>query len=61
MYSQGWLEKFKNRYNLKLYKIVGESGSVSGELIAKSRKEVREFIFNWIKKGGKVEDIFNLD
>ena len=32
MYS----EKFKKRYNLKLYKIVGESGSVSDELIAKS-------------------------
>ena len=36
MYSLGWLEKFKKRYNVKLYKIVGESGSVSDELIAKS-------------------------
>ena len=61
MYSEGWLEKFKKRFNLKLYKIVGESGSVSEELIAKSRKEVREFIFKWIKNGGKLENIFNLD
>ena len=61
MYSDGWLARFKKRHNLQLYKIVGESGSVSVELIAKSRKEVREYILNWIKKGGKLENIFNLD
>ena len=42
MYSEGWLEKFKKRFNLKLYKIVGESGSVSEELIAKNRGNSRE-------------------
>jgi hypothetical protein len=60
-YSLGWLERFKKRYNLKQFTIVGESGSVSKETIDKSRKEVYDFIMNWIKKGGKIENIFNLD
>jgi hypothetical protein len=60
-YSTGWLEKFKKRYNLKEFTIVGESGSVSKETIEKSRKEVYEYIMNWIKNGGKIENIFNLD
>ena len=40
MYSDGWLARFKKRYNVQHYKVVGESGSESVELIAKSRKEV---------------------
>jgi hypothetical protein len=36
-YSLGWLERFKKRYNLKQFTIVGESGSVSKETIDKSR------------------------
>jgi hypothetical protein len=46
-YSTGWLEKFKKRYNLKQFTIVGESGSVSKETIEKSlvMPNVKEAIY----------------
>jgi hypothetical protein len=62
-YSDGWLAKFKIRFNLKQYLIQGESGSVSPELILKARKLAREFIKSWLSKGNgrSIKDIFNLD
>ena len=62
LYSNGWLQKFKDRHNLKQYQIYPETGSVPLELIHKSRKETTEFIKNWLslENSRSLNDFFNL-
>ncbi len=41
-YSSGWLEKLKNRWNLKSRTVSGESGSVDMEFVARERVKLNE-------------------
>ena len=59
-YSDCWLRRFKERYNIKKFEICGESGSVSEEAVRLARKNVHEFILEWLSKEGKLENIFNM-
>ena len=54
--SNGWLEKWKSRYNIKQYVICGESGDVDGATIDSWKERLPELL-----QGYKKEDIMNLD
>ena len=49
-YSSGWLEKYKKRYKIKKYEIVGESGSVTKEMFDNGRKKANDKLIEWVKK-----------
>ncbi|CAF0801582.1 unnamed protein product [Brachionus calyciflorus] len=55
-YSDGWINKFKKRYNISSYKLHGEAGSVDQNEINSERlklqNELKEF---------NLDDIYNLD
>lgn len=55
-FSSGWLQNFKNRYNLKCTKKHGESGLLTSETIEQHRQDLRE-----ITKNYKRREIFNMD
>ena len=54
--SNGWLEKWKSRYNIKQFVISGESGDVDGATIDSWKERLPELL-----QGYKIEDIMNLD
>ena len=54
--SQGWLDKWKKRYNVKLLKICGESGDVQGETIDSWKECLPEII-----QGYEKHNIWNMD
>jgi hypothetical protein len=60
-YSDGWLKRFKERFNIKRFEIYGESGSVSEEETRQARADILKFVVEWLAKGGKIENIFNMD
>ena len=54
--SNGWLEKWKKRHNVKRMKIAGESGDVRGETVDSWQERIPELVQGYAK-----EDIWNLD
>lgn len=54
--SNGWLEKFKKRYNLKSYKLVGETAHVDMDSIEEGRMRICKEIENY-----SLDDIYNMD
>ncbi len=54
--SNGWLTKWKNRYNIKKVRICGESGDVHGETVQSWKERLPEIL-----RGYSKEDIWNID
>ncbi len=54
--TNGWLEKWKKRYNIRQVTIQGESGDVSGVTIQSWKERLPEILKEYRK-----EDIYNLD
>lgn len=54
--SNGWLGKWKARYNVKRFTICGESGDVQGKTVDSWKERLPEIV-----KGYKIEDIWNMD
>ena len=54
--SNGWLERFKGRHNLKQFTISGEAASVSDVTVASWHERMKE-----LTRGYKREDIWNVD
>ena len=54
--TNGWLEKWKRRYNIKQVTVCGESGDVRGETVESWKEQLPEIL-----EGYKKEDIYNLD
>ncbi len=54
--SNGWLTKWKNRYNIKKVRICGESGDVRGETVQSWKERLPEIL-----RGYSKEDIWNID
>ena len=52
----GWLSKWKKRYNVRKVAICGESGDVSGETVALWKERLPEIL-----RGYEERDIYNLD
>ena len=55
-FSNGWINSFKKRNNIKLHKLFGESGSVNPEVIMSELRNLNEKI-----KQYKFEDVYNFD
>ncbi|XP_031280361.1 CENP-B homolog protein 2-like [Pistacia vera] len=55
-FSNGWLEKFKQRHAIHSFRRFGESGSVNMEKIEASFPSIREELDKWAWK-----DIYNMD
>jgi len=53
--SNGWLEKWKKRYNIKQLKISGESGDVQGPTVDSWKERLPELM------AGYARDIWNID
>ncbi len=53
--SNGWLTKWKNRYNIKKVRICGESGDVRGETVQSWKERLPEILRGYSK------DIWNID
>lgn len=54
--SNGWLESWKSRYNVKKVAISGESGDVSGATVSSWKERLPEILRGYSKK-----DVYNLD
>ena len=54
--SNGWLDRWKKRYNVKRMKISGESGDVRGETVDSWKERIPELL-----QGYSSENIWNLD
>jgi len=54
--SSGWLEKFKNRHNIKLYITHGEAGSAPIESLPHERQSLQTILTSYALK-----DIYNAD
>ena len=54
--SNGWIDKWKRRYNVRYVKISGESADVSGVTVESWKERVCELV-----EGYAAEDIWNLD
>ena len=54
--SNGWIDKWKRRYNVRYVKISGESADVSGVTVELWKERVSELV-----EGYAAEDIWNLD
>ena len=59
-YSNGWLHRFKKRYDLKEYTIIGEAGGISPELVKAARERSKKVILAFAEKYGW-HNIWNLD
>ena len=59
-YSDGWLDRFKKRHNLKQFIIVGESKSVSIDLVDAARERSKKVIIEFALKFGW-HNVWNLD
>jgi len=49
-YSQGWLEKFKNRHDIKLKKLAGEAGSVDMAVVQCERRRLQKLLSEYPPK-----------
>ena len=54
--TNGWLSKWKKRYNIRQVAISGESGEVSGATVSSWKERLPEIL-----QGYKKEDIYNFD
>ena len=54
--SNGWLDKWEERYNIKRLKVNGESGDVQGETVDSWKERLPEIIHNYDK-----DDVWNMD
>ena len=54
--SNGWLEKWKKRHNVKQFSVAGEDGEVSAETLESWAERLPEVV-----KGYKLKDIWNAD
>ena len=54
--SNGWLLRWKTRYNIKQVRICGESGEVSGETVYSWKERLPELL-----QGFSSNDIYNQD
>ena len=54
--SNGWLQKFKERNNIRSIKLCGEAGMVNEEDLRKCQIEIEQIISKY-----KPEDVFNFD
>ena len=54
--SNGWFSKWKARYNIKKFKVCGESGDVRGEMVESWMERLPEIV-----RGYRIEDIWNMD
>ena len=54
--SNGWLDRWKKKHNLKKMTISGESGYVSGDTVDSWKQRLPEIV-----KGYSTEDVWNLD
>ena len=55
-YSQGWLEKFKSRYNIRQFEKQGESDSVDLKVYEEGKKIICEKVNKF-----SLDDVFNFD
>ena len=54
--SNGWLEKWKNRHNVKQFSVAGEDGQVNAETLESWAERLPEIV-----KGYELKDIWNAD
>ena len=54
--SNGWLSRWKTRYNIKQVRICGESGEVSGETVDSWKERLPELLHGFTSK-----NIYNID
>jgi hypothetical protein len=55
-FSQGWLEKFKDRHGIKSFCRFGESGALDMEVVGAALPDIRAVVDAYTKK-----DVFNMD
>jgi hypothetical protein len=55
-FSQGWLEKFKDRHGIKSFCRFGESGALDMEVVGAALPNIRAVVDAYAKK-----DVFNMD
>ncbi len=55
-FSQGWLEKFKDRHKIKSFRCFGESGALDMEAIGAALPDIRVVVDAYAKK-----DVFDMD
>jgi hypothetical protein len=56
VFSQGWLEKFKDRQGIKSFRRFGESGTLDMETVGAALPDIRTIVDVYAKK-----DMFNMD
>ena len=56
IYSNGWLQRFKNRHSIICHKISGESAGINPQLIRDGRQQAADII-----KDYDLKDVFNVD
>lgn len=54
--SNGWLQKSKQRYNIKQVSIYGDSGDVRGDTVTSWKERLPEIVSGYAQR-----DIWNLD
>ena len=54
--SNGWLDKWKTRYNVAHFRVSGEDGDVDEEVIGSRGERLQDLV-----KGFELKDIFNCD
>ena len=54
--SNGWLAKWKARYNIRQFKVCGESGDVRGETVESWKERLPDIV-----KDYSIDDIWNMD
>ena len=54
--SNGWLEKWKTRHNVKQFSVAGEDGEVNAETLESWAERLPEIV-----KGYELKDIWNAD
>ena len=55
-FSNGWIQKFKKRNQLHVYRLHGEAGSVSTESLPEERRKLKEIISKF-----NPADVYNAD
>jgi len=55
-FSNGWIQKFKKRNQLRVYRLHGEAGSVSTESLPEERRKLKEIISKF-----NPADVYNAD
>jgi hypothetical protein len=55
-FSNGWLEKFQDRHNIRSLRVYGESGSVNMEELERALPGIRDKL-----RGFSLRDIYNMD